>query len=94
MFIDDKRSLFEGLAKLRLGEIGRGFAQNLVGLTKLAVLRVERLHLLDYIARQTGPFAAIDLGLLNPLVELVAGEQPSLAAMDETAAHREEWSAS
>ncbi len=67
-------------------------AQNFVGLTKLAVLPLKSLHLLGDITRQTCSFAAIDLGLFDPSCR-VAGEQPILEAIDETAAQRNECSA-
>lgn len=50
-------------------ETGRSFAQNLVGLAKLAVLPLKSLHLLGYIARQACSLAAIDLALLDPIVQ-------------------------
>jgi hypothetical protein len=57
-------------------------------LAKLAVLPLKSLHLLGHIARQARSFAAAELGLLTHSCS-VAGEQPILAAMDETPAHRD-----
>ena len=44
-------------------------AQDLVGLSKLAVLALQRLQLRRHVGRHAGPLAAVDLGLLHPLVQ-------------------------
>lgn len=59
-----------GAIELRHREIGRGIAQNLVGLAKLAVVQLKSLHPLGYIARQACSLAAIDFGLLDPSMQV------------------------
>lgn len=60
-------SVFSG-GRFRLGKIRRRFAQNLVGLTKLAALPLKSLHNLGDIVRPACSLTAIDLGLLHPFV--------------------------
>ncbi len=47
----------------------RRLAQNLVGLTKLAVLAFQSLHLLGHLAWQPGSLASIDFRLIDPLID-------------------------
>jgi hypothetical protein len=49
--------------------VANALSQYLVSLTKLAVLMLQSLHLLGHIARQACSFAAIDLGILHPLMQ-------------------------
>ncbi len=63
------RSSLEWAVEFCLGEISRRLAQYLVGLTKLAVLPLQSLHLLGHIVRQACSLTAIDLGLLHPFVQ-------------------------
>src|SRR5690606_40499998 len=65
------KSSLQWAVELRLGKICRSFAQYLVGLTKLAVLSFQSLHLLRDIARQSRSLAAVHLGLLHPLIQRV-----------------------
>ncbi len=55
--------------ELRLGRTGARLAQDLVGLPKLPVLALQRLHLRSHVLRHAGTPAGIDLGLLHPLVQ-------------------------
>ena len=52
-----------------LGKIRRRLAQDLIGLPQLAVLPLQGLQLLGHLRRDTNPFAAVDLDLLDPLVQ-------------------------
>lgn len=56
-------------APARLSEICGGFAKDLVGLTQLPVLSLQRLELLGHIRRHAGTLATVDLGLLHPVVQ-------------------------
>lgn len=44
-------------------------AQDLVGLTQFADLVLQRLHLVGHLSRDTAALAAVDLGLLHPLMQ-------------------------
>src|SRR5690606_13294347 len=46
-----------------------GFAEDLVGLTQLPVLPLQGLQPLRHIRGHAGALAAVDLGLLEPLIE-------------------------
>nr|ASK46907.1 hypothetical protein [Agrobacterium radiobacter] len=59
----------KGAVEVSLVEIGRRLAQYLVGLTKLADLTLQGIHLLGQIARQACSFPGIDLGLLQPSMQ-------------------------
>lgn len=41
----------------------------LLTLAQLAVLAFEGLHLLGHLAGDTGPLAAVDLGLVDPVIQ-------------------------
>src|SRR3954451_19051665 len=66
---DRTRSSSERAVELRLGKIRARLAQDLVGLTQLAVLALQRLQLLGYFGRNAGTLAAVDRRLLHPLVQ-------------------------
>src|SRR5829696_7884703 len=63
------RSSSERAVELRQGKIRARLAQDLVGLTQLAVLALQRLQLLGDFDRHAGTLAAVDLRLLHPLVQ-------------------------
>lgn len=48
-------------------KIRRCFAQDLVGLAQFTVLALQRLQAICHLCRHTGPLAAVDLRLLDPL---------------------------
>jgi len=58
-----------GTRQLRLGKIRARLAQNLVGLSQLTNLALQRPHPLSHLGRHTGAFASVDLRLLHPLVQ-------------------------
>ena len=66
-----KGSSFERAVELRLGEISRRLAQDLVGLAQLAVLPFERLQLLRDIEGNASTLPAINLSPLDPLQQRV-----------------------
>jgi hypothetical protein len=78
-----------GTRQLRLGEMRRRLAQDLVGLSQLADLALQRLHPLGYLGRHANRHAGVDFGLLDPLVQRRA-VQPILDAIDVIATHCEE----
>src|SRR6202044_3501633 len=55
--------------ELRLGKIGASFAQDLIGLAKLAVLPLQGLELGGYVRGQARLEPAVALGLANPLMQ-------------------------
>jgi len=61
------------------------------GLPKLAVLPFQSLHLLGHFAWKSRPGTIVDFRLLH-LSLSVCAVQPILAAIEETAIHREEYS--
>src|SRR6185436_7912833 len=63
------RSWLGSAVELRLGKISRRLAQDLVGLPELPVLALQRLQAIDHIGRSTRSLAAVDLSLLDPLIE-------------------------
>ncbi len=66
-----------------------GNAENLVGLAQLAVLLLERLHPFGHLGRNARALAAVDLGLLAPVVQRLWCTQPIFAAIDITDCQRE-----
>ena len=55
--------------ELRLGKIRGRLAQDLVGLSQFAVLAFQRLQLVRYLDQNPSPLTAVDLGLLQPLLQ-------------------------
>src|SRR4029077_15245014 len=58
--------------ELRHRKIGRGLAQDLVGLAQLAVLTLQRLDPLALLRGRASPQAPITLGLANPVAQGLA----------------------
>lgn len=50
-------------------KISASFAQDLVGLAKLAVLSLQRLHSLALVRRRTGPKTPVPFSLGDPVVK-------------------------
>src|ERR1700677_206470 len=63
------RSWLVSAVELRLGKISASFAQDLVGLAKLAVLPLQRLELGGYVRGQARLAPAVALGPANPLMQ-------------------------
>src|SRR5579863_6048036 len=63
------RSWLVSAVELRLGKIGASFAQDLIGLAKLAVLPLQGLELGGYVRGQARLAPAVALGLANPLMQ-------------------------
>ena len=64
------------------------FAQDLVRPAQLAVLSLQRLHPLDQFGRTARALAAVDLGLLDPVIERMR-RATDLRAIDTMACQRE-----
>src|SRR5215475_15289340 len=80
--------------ELRLGKISRRLAQDLIGLAKLPVLPLQRLEPVRNIRWHAGSFAAVDLGLLDPLMQRLRRTAETFDEIDTTAAQREACSPS
>lgn len=61
--------LLEPAALLRLDKIRRCLAQNLIGLAKLAILMLQRLHLFALGGGQALPQIPVMLGLAHPVAQ-------------------------
>src|SRR5690606_22470040 len=71
------RSWLEAAVELRLGEIRRCLAQDLVGLTQLAHLALERLHPRPLVRRQARAQPLVTLGPTHPVAQRL-GRAPDL----------------
>src|SRR5690606_31680729 len=58
---------------LRHRKIRRRLAENLVRLAQFAILPFKGLHLLGHLGRDAGALAAVDFGLLDPVVQRLRG---------------------
>ena len=67
MIVNEARSWPEPAVELRLGKIRAGLAQDLVGLAKLPVLALQRLHPLALVGRRASSTALVALGLATQL---------------------------
>src|SRR5690606_38985249 len=54
-------------------KIRRRLAENLVRLAQFAILPFKGLHLLGHLGRDAGALAAVDFGLLDPVVQRLRG---------------------
>ena len=52
-----------------MADYGLALAQDLIGLLQLSVLALQGLQLLGHLSCDAGAITAIDLGLLDPLVQ-------------------------
>src|SRR5690606_14685188 len=59
--------------ELRHRKIRRRLAENLVRLAQFAILPFKGLHLLGHLGRDAGALAAVDFGLLDPVVQRLRG---------------------
>src|SRR6476659_9467852 len=64
-----RRSWLVPAVELRRRKISACLAQDLVGLPKLAVLPLKGLQLVGHVGRNAGSPPAIDLGLLDPVMQ-------------------------
>ena len=69
LIVDEPDHHFDRRSSIRHRKIRARLTKDLIRLTQLAVLPLQRLHLLGHIGRNARALAAVDLGLLDPLVQ-------------------------